>query len=325
MLHTLLIQVSIGGGEVGISGFLLRDIADWWVSRGKLFEKLQLLTEVNAKGKRYGVDSNFLKVSLGYGNFPDWLDDAKWVDVVKTFGDISELAKKSGSRGIAVDTESYTIPLFDPRDDRYKGISKELIKAKVFQRGHDIMAAVTNAFPNIEIIILLEGAYYWFNPKEGVNAGAWELWIDFWNGLASVNNRNGIVIAAERTYSVTNAIQMNQIYALEQKVMQEHVQDKEFWTEKCSIALGLWPLGKSYEDKSARYTVAQFRQQFREAAALSPRYVWIYGHGAAWWQLTSDEVKKYSDISGGMWSPKSQMLPTTENIDQFSTVVREGK
>jgi hypothetical protein len=311
--------------KVGVNGFFIDDIANWWTSRDKLFEKLPILTEVNTNGARYGVDSNFLKVALGYGNLPDWLDDANWANVVKNFGNISELAKRSGTRGIAVDTESYTIPLFDPRVERYKGIGKELLRAKVYQRGRDMMKAITDAFPDIEIIILPGGAFYWFNPDQGVNTDSWELWIDFWNGMASVNNKNGIVLAAERTYSVVDPISINKIYALEQKTMQEHVQDKAFWRDKCSIALGMWPLGKSYEDKAARYTAAQFRQQFRAAVALSPRYVWIYGHGAAWWQLNPEEVKKHSGISGEMWGPKFQMLPTTPIIDQFIAVIREAR
>lgn len=318
-------SVQYWGEKVGVSGFFVSSMADWWTSRDKLLEKLKVLTELNTKGARYGVDSNFLKVALGYGKLPDWMDDANWASVVKTFGDISELAKRSGSRGIVVDTEAYTIPLFNPGVERYKGIGKELLRAKVYQRGRDIMKAITDAFPDIEIITLPGGAYYWFNPGEGVSPGSWELWIDFWNGMASVNNKNGIVIAAERTYSVVNSSYMNQIYALEQKTMQEHVQDKAFWMDKCSIALGMWPLGKSYEDKAARYTVAQFREQFRAAVALSPRYVWIYGHGAAWWQLTPEEAKKYSGISGVMWAPKFQVLPTTPIIDQFIGVVRRTR
>ena len=326
-VHHLVGSTQFWGVKVGVNGFFVDNMANWWTSRDELFEKLQVLTEVNTKGARYGVDSNFLKVALGYGNLPDWTDDAGWTNVVKTFGDIAELARRSGSRGIGIDTEAYTIPLFDLRVERYKGIGKDLLRAKVHQRGHDIMKAVADAFPDIEIIVLPEGAFYWFNPDQGVNPGSWELWIDFWNGMASADNRKGIVVAGERTYSVVidNPATMNKIYDLEQKTMQEHVQDKAFWMDKCSIALGMWPLGESYEDKAARYTIAQFGEQFRAAVALSPRYVWIYGHGAAWWQLTPDEAKSYSEASGVMWEPKVQVLPTTPIIDQFIAVVRDTK
>ena len=311
--------------KAGVNGFFIDNIANWWTSRDKLFEKLQVLTEVNSRGARYGVDSNFLKVALGYGKLPDWMDDEKWANVVKTFGDISELANRSGSRGIAIDTEAYSIPLLDTRDERYKGIRKDLLRAKVYQRGRDIMRAIADAFPDIEVIVLPEGAFYWFNPDQGTSPGSFELWIDFWNGMASVNNKNGIVIGAERTYSVLNSIHMGQIYAMGQKTMLEHVQNKAFWMNKCSIAIGMWPLGKSYEDKAARYTPVQFREQFQAAVALSPRYVWIYGHGAAWWKLTAEEIKKHSSAGGVVWSPESQMLPTDSAIDKFFAVVREGR
>ena len=48
------------------------------------------------------------------------------------------------------------------------------------------------------------------------------------------------------------------------------------------IAPGIWPLGKSYTDKTARSTPAQFRERLRAAAQVAPPYVWIYGHGSAW-------------------------------------------
>lgn len=318
-------SIQYWGEKVGVNGFFIDGIANWWTSRDELFKKLELLTEVNAKGARFGVDSNFLKVALGYEILPDWTDDANWANIAKTFGDISELAMRSGSRGIAIDTEAYTIPLLDTQAERHKGIRKDILRTKVYQRGRDIMRAIADAFPDIEVIVLPEGAFYWLNPEQGTSPGSFELWIDFWNGMASVNNKNGIVIAAERTYSVLNSIHMKQIYALEQKTMQEHVQDKAFWMNKCSIALGMWPLGKSYEDKAARYTPAQFRDQFQAAVALSPRYVWIYGHGAAWWQLTAEEIRKHSSAGGVVWSPESQMLPTDSAIDKYFAVIREGR
>lgn len=75
--------------------------------------------------------------------------------------------------------------------------------------------------------------------------------------------------------SVLNSVSLSQIYSMERKTMQEHVQDKVFWLNKCSVAIGMWPLGKSY-DKAARYTPAQFKAQFQAAVALSPRYVWLF-------------------------------------------------
>lgn len=49
-----------------------------------------------------------------------------------------------------------------------------------------------------------------------------------------------------------------------------------------SIAPGLWPLGRSYEDKSARMSPSQFEEVLRTVFSVAPDYVWIYGFGSAW-------------------------------------------
>ena len=52
------------------------------------------------------------------------------------------------------------------------------------------------------------------------------------------------------------------------------------------VAMGIWPLGKSYSDKSSRITPSQFEDRlglaFQEARREGSPYVWIYGLGSAW-------------------------------------------
>lgn len=48
-------SVQYWGEKAGVSGFFIDNIANWWFSRDKLFEQLQMLTEVNSRGARYGV------------------------------------------------------------------------------------------------------------------------------------------------------------------------------------------------------------------------------------------------------------------------------
>jgi hypothetical protein len=49
-----------------------------------------------------------------------------------------------------------------------------------------------------------------------------------------------------------------------------------------SIAPGLWPLGPTAKDKSARFSPAEFRQRLQVAFDTSKQYVWIYGSSSAW-------------------------------------------
>jgi hypothetical protein len=49
-----------------------------------------------------------------------------------------------------------------------------------------------------------------------------------------------------------------------------------------SIAPGLWPLGPTARDKSARFSPAQFKRRLQVAFDTSKQYVWIYGSSSAW-------------------------------------------
>jgi hypothetical protein len=53
------------GGQVGVNGFLLSYIADWWTSKDKLHRDFDLLTKINRDGRLYGIDCNFIKIALG--------------------------------------------------------------------------------------------------------------------------------------------------------------------------------------------------------------------------------------------------------------------
>jgi len=313
------------GNNVGVNGFILSYLADWSTSKTVLFRNVDLLKKINAQGKDYDIDSNFINVALGNGELPLWTDDKAWSVVIDDFKNIAEFAKQTGTKGIALDTEPYTVPLFAPDAARFKSVDRARMKAKTYQRGQEIMQALVKVYPDIEIIILPEGAYYWFNPDQGSNAAAFELWIDFYNGLASVKNNKGIIVATERTYDVTNKFSLSKISTLLEETMLENVADPVFWKDHCSIALGMWPLGKEYDNKASKLSPSEFKRQFTQAVALSPKYVWVYDHGSSWFQLTTGDVEKYTQGGRNIWGRDYQKLPTDPHIDDYYSVLREYK
>ena len=320
-------NIKFWGEKVGVNGFFLNHIANWWTPREELFENLAVLKEVNQKGAPYGIDRNFIKVALGYKKLPVWTDDKAWEPVIGNFKNIAELIRQSGTRGIALDTEPYDdeTPFFDSPGDPAKNIYTGFLKAKIYQRGKQIMEALESVYPGMEIIILPEGALYWFNPEQGSNPKGAELWIDFYNGFAAGRKKGGLVLAAERAYVETNKEAILKIYHLIDKTMREHVEDKKFWQEKCTIAMGMWPLGKSYTDKSALYSAGKFEEQFAQAVALSPEYVWIYDHGTAWVQLKNEEIQKYTANNHPIWAKESQVLPTDPRILDYYQVLKKAR
>lgn len=309
------------GGDVGINGFMLAYVAQWYSPKKEIFKNLKTLKKINRKGAKYGVDSNFIKVALGYKELPLWTDDAGWAGVIDNFKNIAELIKKSGTKGIAIDTEPYTehVELFDSKAGRFSNIEKDRLRTAVRRRGREIMQALTKVYPDIEVILLQEGSYHWFISKYP----QYEMWMDFYNGMASVGNKKGIVIGAENTYSKLDMDSLSRINSLINGTMQKNAQDPAFWNDKCSIALGVWPLGKNYTDKSARYSAPDFKKQLSYAMSLSPKYVWIYDHGTAWLQLDEKEIKKYTANGRTIWTKESQALPVAPEIKDYYSVVRE--
>jgi len=310
------------GEKAGINGFMLTHIADWWTPRNQLFENMEILKEMNQKGALYGVDRNFIKVALGYKKLPDWTDDKAWAVVIDNFKNIAELARQTGTRGVALDAEPYEVPFYNSTEAPAKNTLTDFLKTKIRQRGMQIMEALESVFPEIEIVTFPEGALYWFNPEQGPNPKEAELWIDFFNGLAAGRKKGRIILAAESTYSKTGKDEITKTYNLIDKTMRDHVEDPKFWREKCSLAVGMWPLGKTYTDKSARYSVENFREQFSQSTALSPEYVWIYDHGSAWFQLTNEEIQKYTANNHSIWDKETQILPTDPLIREYYRVVK---
>src|SRR5262249_15747754 len=183
------------GNEVGANGFMLSYIAEWWSTKEQIFNNLDLLKTINAKGPQYGIDSNFIKIALGYRELPLWTDEQAWGQIIDNFRNIATLIKQSGTRGIAIDTEKYnTSSLFNPNSDRFKSIKKDILKGKVYERGRQIMQAITEVYPDIEVILLTEGHFAW---ETGVKE--YEMWINFYKGMESIKNNKGIVLAIEGT------------------------------------------------------------------------------------------------------------------------------
>ncbi len=310
------------GNNVGVNGFMLAYVAEWYSTKNEVYSNLDVLKRINARGRPFGVDSNFIKVALGYGQLPVWTDDKAWAGVIDNFRNIADLAKLSGTKGIALDTEPYGTALFDSGAARFAPAGREVLRATVYQRGKEIMQALSAVFPDIEVIILPEGAFYAFNAGQEANASTYELWIDFFNGMASVKNKTGIVVAVEATYSALDKDTIKKIYDLSDSTMIAHVADQVFWRDKCSIALGMFPLGKAYDNKAARYSSDVFKNQLWEMARLSPKYVWIYDHGTAWFQLKAQDADRYTKGGRWIWEKRYQVLPTDPNIDEYYAVLR---
>jgi len=58
---------------------------------------------------------------------------------------------------------------------------------------------------------------------------------------------------------------------------------------------------------------------------LYPKYVGIYGHGAAWFQLKSADADRYTKGMKWIWGKEYQIMLTDPNINEYFTVLRNFK
>lgn len=304
------------GNAFGVNGFMLAYIGEWWSHETDLASNERRLKRLSELGTRCGLNNNFIKVALGYRAVPQWDDEDGWTGVERNIGAIAALARRTGLKGLAIDTENYDTKVWEAHPLRFKRTKKDDWRGLVRKRGAQLMHAIVSAYPDAETLLLQEGAYWWFQRRDEF----YELWIDFYDGLASVRPAAGVVVATESTYSLTKAAEIRARVAEIRDSMSQHVQDGDYWKDHGSLAIGMWPVGKAYDDKSARYSVGAFEQQFDAATHLSSRYVWIYGHGAAWWQMTPEQLGGYARDAHWIWGAQYQAIPTIPLLDQYRRV-----
>ena len=305
-------------------------------TRGADDRLLQEAIRCNRACARHGITDNFIKVAF-YQELPDWFNDAAWAQITENFYQCGVFARDAGMRGIALDTE-YLSDQYDPDWEGYSAQEHSVaaMKAKVEQRGAEIVDAMFDAYPGMDFITLPEGVAYY-----GELAG--DLFRGFVRAAADRDARGGVHLFTESTYSTTTILGM-----MERAVAIDHAvcdvlgpELSGYWRERCSMSLGGWPLGYyrkildeqgnmlgyggkeetfgnevvgSYADKSERFPLAEFRQQLAGMRMFSGRYCWIYGHGATWWGMTPEEVERY----GG------STIPVVPNIADYYRTLRQG-
>lgn len=320
--------------RVGIDGFILPGIFDWYESPDKVWANYNRLQEANRACAIYGIDANFIKVALGYRALPRWDDETSWQAIFDRFGAAASLAFRTGCRGIVIDTEPYTLPLWDPLAERFEGRTVEELQRAVRGVAEGLMEAMVSAYPEIEIMVIPDGAYRWFRKSDPV----YRLWIDFFDGLAASLSPGGVIVGTESSYHARSRELITWYYCAFNGVMLQHVEDPIYWQRRCGIALGGWPLGyyrevrneegrvigtvnkkgepaRSKSDKSSYYPPEEFEEQIRTFESLCSRYIWIYAHGSAWW---SPEADRHKHLAG-------QSSPLDPRIEEYYDVVNRSE
>jgi hypothetical protein len=322
-------------------------------TRGEDDKLLQECKAANDKCLKAGIDSNVLKVAM-YRDFPNPFDDEGWALITKNFIEAGRFARLAHFPCLALDAE-YTAYQFDPSWKGYdltQHSAKEL-GAKMQERWAKITSGIVKEYPAVDLLTLPEGSIHYGPLWSSMFAGM----ID---GLIAVKYDRGIHLFTESSYQMRDPMALSE-FALDVKETTARKLPepaRKYWLSKCSVALGVWPLGYyraisgkdgkflgwsgkvekfgdkivgSYADKSENYPVSEFRPQMAAARTFSGKYAWVYSHGMSWWQMTPEEAAKYKATSLQPFSAETYQLPTVPNIEEYykisgaREVVKMGK
>jgi hypothetical protein len=306
-------------------------------TRGEDDDILKQIKKCNVECKKYGIRDNFIKVAF-YKHVPLWTNDSAWKEFNQNFSEAARFAKMAGCRGIALDIE-YVGEQYDLDWEGYdfKGyIEADLRKAAIL-RGQNLVKSMIKEYPEMVFLTLPEGITF-YGPL------ATDFFVGMVQGMAELNATGGVHLLTERSYDMTSTFGLiHYVYSLESeivKILDE--KSSKYWKDKCSIALGGWPLGYyrkitnesgeflgysgreeifgnavvgSYADKSSRFSVEEFKNQYAGLLLGCKRYCWIYGHGATWWQFDQDDLTKYGKVN-------NSSLPVDANLENYKSVVQ---
>lgn len=269
-----------------------------------------------------GITDNFLTISIGDrtpppSNFGDVFNDAAWSAVTDGLGRFARYARATGLVGVVLDCEPYGASDFlrDPGNGLH---TKKLLGDTVYARGQQVASAIDAEFPDAVIMLLpqlsdqpnYEFYLHFFSGLASV-AGAQNIVVgdereySMWQkdpALDALSWARGVEDSFARKADVpdwdvdTNlAIGM---FPLGYYRQLPSAQDQRWYYAGKAEIFGDAKLppgdtslrGGSYYDKSS-YGYLTADQYFGQLAAYRQafpraRYIWIYGHGGALYQLT---------------------------------------
>jgi len=203
------------GGTQAFTGDAAADLGADHYSLQRTLRDSKIVSRAKARGMK--VYFGFWLTNYWNGATPlkEWFDDAGWSgEVIPKVRGLAAAAKRLGFAGIALDQELYND--FDPKSKPtwhwdYPGRtrSEKEVRDKVKERGRQLMKALVEEFPLIEILGYAD-VYFpetWADvvQKEAnkiENCFAGYVSVDFWDGLSSVEGYGAIRLLNAMFYKV---------------------------------------------------------------------------------------------------------------------------
>ena len=234
---------------------------------------------------------NFLRFNVTPANL-DWFDDHS--AILNNARLAAELARAGKCKGVLFDIEQYNAPLFQYHSQRdAKSKSWEVYARQVRLRGHEVMDAFKQGWPDVTIFLTFGYSLPWSNSQAGKNSLSethYGLLAPFLDGMMQVANKHQIIDGAESAYSFSDPSKFAAHYKTLRQELLPIVAEPTLYQQNISIAFGIWldydwrKKGWNTNDVSKNYyTPEAFQASVHQALHIADEYVWIYTEQPKWW------------------------------------------
>lgn len=231
------------------------------------------------------LTDRFIRVNVTPGNV-DWFNSQAWSTVLHNFSLAAKVAKAGNCKGFMFDVEAYESQLFNLTSAAaLHTATPEQYRNMVRQRGRELIAAISQEFP--DIIILLPWAYQAYEADKQ----KYELLPDFLDGIfEAAPQMVRLVDAGESAYELKTQMGFQWLHwKLTQDVRRYSVVPKPY-TERVEVAFGIWIDAESHkigwhpDDLTKNFfTPGAFGKSVAYALEATDEYVWIYSQEPNWW------------------------------------------
>lgn len=218
-------------------------------------------------------DNFFVIFSNDDGAFK-WFDDAQWVKILNNAGRLARAAKVANFKGLFFDTEPYgTVCAFDI-NKKADGHTTAELKAKVRQRGGQMMSVWQSNFPNITIFTSMLFSYIPTSDYRGLD---WSLVVDWYNGmLDSIKGNTKLIEGDEASYYPNNT----------QDWFNRYQMCRTTWRAKC-YPENLTKYDRYVQKANAPYdgqvtSNQEWEHNVYTGMMTADEYIWMYIEGSRW-------------------------------------------
>jgi hypothetical protein len=253
----------------------------------------------------------FLRVNVTPGDL-DWFDD--FSPIIANARLAGELAQAGHARGILLDVEQYSGPVFEyPRQKLAASRTWDEYARCARTRGHEIMTALQEGDPNLTVFLTFGYTLPWVLSEHGrkpLSETSYGLLAPFLDGLLdAARGRTRLVDGYELSYGFKDPRQFDDARRLFESGVLPIVADLPRYRSRMQLGFGLWldydwrREGWSAVDPSKNYfTPAAFKEALRAAVGETDEYVWVYAETPRWWGATAPDARLpswYSDVIRG--------------------------